>query len=145
MDLSGGRSRALLTSRSIADIVTPRFTAVPVDRTVAQARAIMQGAGVADASLLDDAGRYMGTLRLQDLLDAPDAEPVLRLQDPRHLVMTSDTRLWDAMQALRDFVGERVPVVDGNDHLVGTVVESDLIRGYLDLMSEMREEEHGTR
>ncbi|MCK5770550.1 chloride channel protein [Algiphilus sp.] len=145
LDLSGGRSRALLASRSIADIVTPRFTAVPVDRTVAQARTIMQGAGVADASLLDDAGHYMGTLRLQDLLGAPDTEPAVRLQDPRHLIMTSDTRLWDAMQALRDFVGERVPVVDGNGRLVGTVVESDLIRAYLDLMGEMREEEHGTR
>lgn len=142
LDLSGGRSRALLASRSIRDVMGNDYVAVAPDSSVAAARAAMASARSSDAYLVDREGRYRGTLLLQSLLGAPDAEAAADWCDEAHAVMTPDTSLWEAMQLLRDFVGESVPVIDPDGRLVGIVVESDLIRAYLDLLDAMREEEH---
>ncbi|TVM04619.1 MAG: CBS domain-containing protein, partial [Halomonas sp.] len=61
---------------------------------------------------------------------------------PDDLCLYSDTPLWESMQALREFVGERVPVVDRQYRLIGAVAESDVIRAYLDILADMRREEY---
>lgn len=142
LDLSGGRSRALLASRSIRDVMGSAPVTVAPESSVAMARAAMAAAGSSDAYLLDTAGRYQGTLLLQTLLRAPDDAPATEWHDAAHAVMTPETSLWEAMELLRDFVGESVPVIDGEGRLLGIVVESDLIRAYLDLLEALREEEH---
>lgn len=143
LDLSGGRSKALLVSRNIASLTRRHFVSVDAGASVAQARDAMAGADASEAYLVDAHQRYLGKVTLSALVSQDAAQPARAFRTVDDSVMDAHTNLWDAMQLLRHFVGESVPVV-GNDHtLVGIVYESDLIRAYLDIMDEMRREEYG--
>lgn len=144
LDLSGGRSKALLASRTIADLISDRHVAVTTHATVAEARYAMALAGSANAYLVDPIGHYHGTVRLQHLVDTTDDQPVIEAAIAAELVMRPDTTIWDAMEVMRDFIGEGVAVVDAEGKLLGTVFESDLIRAHLEILAEIRREEHGS-
>lgn len=143
-DLSGGRSRAILEARTIADLVSNRHVAVDSRARIGEAKQAMSDAGSADAYLVDAQGRYQGTVRLQNLLAGDDGDPVANLRDPDALTLAVDTTIWEAMHALRDFVGEGVAITNGVGRLVGTVFESDLIEAYLELLEKMRSEEYAS-
>lgn len=143
-DLSGGRSRAILRMHSIGELVSDRPLMLDPDTRVAQARRAMADAGTSQACLVDSQAVYEGTVHLHDLLYAGDDEPARRWCDEKAMTMREDETVWDAMHALRRFVGEAVAVVNEDGRLVGVVYESDLIAAYLDLLEGMRREEHAT-
>ncbi len=145
LDLSRGRSKALLASRTIAGLVSTHHPTAPAAARVADARKAMQSGDATSCHLVDDTGRYVGTLRLQRILEAPDHALARGYCGRDEIVMNAETTVWDAMNLLRDFVGEGVAVVDARNRLLGTVFESDLIRDYLDTLEDMRREEHATR
>lgn len=145
LDLSGGRSKALLSARTIANLVSDRLVALPADAGVGTAIDAMSRAGSADAYLVDGEHVYQGTVRLPALMEADRDEPAILLKHREDLFIHPDTSVWAAMQSLKHFVGEGVPVVDSQRRLVGTVFESDLIRAYLDILASMRQEEYATR
>jgi CIC family chloride channel protein len=143
-DLSGGRSRAILRTHTIDELLSEDYVTVRPDARVAEARDAMGEAGSAEAYLVDSRGRYVGTVHLHELLSADDAEPVQRWCDADALSMRTDDTVWEAMYAMRHFVGEGMAVLDQDGRLVGTVYESDLINAYLELLERMRKEEHAT-
>ena len=145
VDLSGGRSMALLSAHTIASLVGNRYVALPVDATVQQAIRAMSRAHSADAYLVDNGGFYQGTVQLQTLIEQAPNLPASQWRVRPDIQVQEDTSVWRAMQRLRRFVGEGVPVVNAENQLVGTVFESDLIRTYLDILSDMRREEYATR
>jgi CIC family chloride channel protein len=145
LDLSAGRSKALLASRSVAPLISDRYVALPVDVSVAAACAAMGKAASADAYLVDAAGRYQGTIRLQALTARHGEQMARAWQAQPDFAIRADASLWETMYSLRYFVGEGVPVIDDDNRLIGTVFESDLIRNYLDILDEMRQEEYATR
>lgn len=144
LDLSSGRGKALLASKTIAGLVSDRFVAVAPEATLAEARRAMTAARSADAYLVDKDGCFHGIVQLAAIVDAPGDDPARQWRTHNELVMHTDTSMWDAMQRLRTFVGEGVPVIDAERRLAGTVFESDLIRAYLDILADMRREEHAT-
>jgi CIC family chloride channel protein len=143
-DLSGGRSRAILRTHAIDELLSGDFVAVEPEASVRQAREAIVEGGSAEAYLVDARGRYGGTVHLHELLSAPDSDPVQRWCDADALSMRQDATVWEAMNAMRHFVGEGVAVLDEDGVLVGTVYESDLINAYLELLEQMRREEHAT-
>ncbi|MGM0554560.1 MAG: chloride channel protein [Pseudomonadota bacterium] len=145
LDLSRGRSKALLASSTIAELVSTRHVTVAVQASVGDARHAMHQADATYCHLVDADGRYAGTLRLQRLLAIPAEAPARDYRGRDEIVMTADTTVWDAMNLLRDFVGEGVAVVDPGNRLLGTVFVSDLIGAYLDILDDMRQEEYATR
>ena len=60
--------------------------------------------------------------------------------------MTPETSLWSAIEQIRDFIGESIPILDKapGGKLLGVVHESSIVQGYLSVMNEVRNEEHGT-
>lgn len=143
-DLSGGRSRAILRSHRIAELLSGEYVTVPTDCRVADARDAIAEAACAEAYLVDNDGFYRGTVHLHELHKAPDDEPVHRWRDHGALSMNQDETVWDAMNGMRAFVGEGVAVLDDDGRLVGTVYESDLINAYLEELERMRREEYAT-
>jgi CIC family chloride channel protein len=144
LDLSGGRSKALLVSRTIDSLTNPRYVALEQDASVARANAAMNDAMAAEAYLVDEQGRYLGKVSLQAMIGQPPDQPARRFKGADDFVMDAHTSLWEAMQLLRHFVGESVPVLGRDQQLEGVVFESDLIRTYLDIMAEMRREEYAS-
>jgi len=144
LDLSGGRSKALLVSRTIDSLINNRHVALERNVSVARACTAMGEAMVAEAYLVDDQGRYQGKVTLQALIEKPAEQPAQTFKVVNDFVIDAHTSLWEAMQMLKHFVGESVPVVGRNHQLEGIVFESDLIRAYLEIMAEMRREEYAS-
>ncbi len=143
-DLSGGRSRAILRTHAISELLSDDYVTVGSDASVRVAREAIVDGGSSEAYLVDARGYYAGTVHLHELFAADETEPAQRWCDANALSMREDETVWEAMNAMRHFVGEGVAVVDADGRLVGTVYESDLINAYLELLEQMRKEEHAT-
>ena len=97
---------------------------------VAEAARLMVAAGVTGAPVVDTAGRFEGTLMLREL---PDAHPVLRVGDVADSgapVVTADSRLDTALEAITASEMSWVPVLDDDRRVVGTLSISDLVASY---------------
>ena len=142
IDLSGGRSKALLCAHTIKPLVTQDCLQLHEDTQVSEAITAISQAQAADAYLVDQERRYIGTVHLHTLVNSPPDHRASRYCSTDDLTMYEDMPLWESMNALREFVGESVPVLDRQQRLVGAVVESDVIRAYLDILKDMRREEY---
>ena len=141
-DLSLGRDKAILGVRRVAANVSPDYIAMRADETIGALRVRLNAAGRSEAVVLDTDGLFQGHIRLQDVLDAPDAASLGALARTDDLVFDEATTIWEAMERIRDFVGEAVPLVDRNGRLVGVVPEGAVIEGYMEAVHDLRREEN---
>lgn len=111
-------------------VMTSDYAVLPADSTAADAIARLRKEApdketIYAAYVIDEQRRLVGVLSLRDLILAPPGTPVatlmkrevtnLRVDDPREL----------AAHLVRDYDLLAVPVVDGNDRLVGIVTYDD--------------------
>src|SRR5699024_4601651 len=141
-DLSGGRSQAILQVHGIRELLSEQYVSLRPDTNVGQARNAILEAARARAYLTDDKGHYIGTIHLHEIFPADASESIEDWCDRSALTMREDETIWGAMNAMRRFVGESVAVVDAEGRLVGAIYESDLIGAYLELLAQIRKEEH---
>ncbi|UCH41126.1 MAG: hypothetical protein JSU67_05465, partial [Gammaproteobacteria bacterium] len=56
---------------------------------------------------------------------------------------SDNTSIWEAMEVMRDYVGEAIPVIDSaSGRYLGAVPESAVINAFLDAGHELRREEY---
>ena len=72
-DLSAGRDRVVLERRSIADYVSPDFTAFAPELPLREARARLLAARRHEGYVIDAAGVYLGSVKLAEILAAEEA------------------------------------------------------------------------
>ncbi len=141
-DLSLGRDRAILRHRPVAARLSRDYIALASDDTVGTLLARLEAEGRAEALLTDRDGRLRGQVHLQDAVARPDATPLAEVARTDAVVFGERTTLWDAMIAMRDFIGEAVPVVADDGRLLGVVPESAVIAGYVEAVQDLRREEN---
>ncbi|MEZ5450105.1 MAG: CBS domain-containing protein [Thiolinea sp.] len=132
----------LLSSRRLLPVL-----ALSHQDALQQALPRLVAQGRAEAVVLDDAGRYLGMVRLQDMLAESATTPaqavssVLRTDWPQ---FTASTSVWQAMRTLDRFVGETMPLLDEQDGctVLGMVTEADLVAAYLEIVHDLRREEN---
>jgi CIC family chloride channel protein len=145
-DLSQGRDPLILSTMSIASVSHHSCTRVKPDISIQMAVDYLVKEGVNEAFVVDSQQHYLGSLSLYTLLKQTDHE--ISLLEARDLISKDDlqftptTSIWNAMHAIKGFIGEGVPVVDAqNQKLTGIVYEADLIEVYLQTARELRNEE----
>jgi len=141
-DLSLGRDKAILGVRRVAANVSPDYIAMQADETIGALRARLNAAGRSEAVVLGTDGLFQGHIRLQDVLDASDEASLGALARTDDLVFDEATTIWEAMERIRDFVGEAVPLVDRHGRLLGVVPEGAVIEGYMEAVHDLRREEN---
>ena len=95
------------------------------------------------AVVIDSDEKYLGLVNLDQLGEYTPETNLVSLVSSQGLVFDETTSLWSAMQAMRDYVGEAIPVVDSvNGRYLGAMPESELIGSYLDAVLDLRREEH---
>ena len=146
LDFTHGRDRVIAQQRRIRSLVSDDYTAVSGEDTLAKVRDTLVREKHGEAYAIDADGRYLGTLTLYRVLEllaegrradaaaAPYAEPESPILDPNESI-------WNAMQRMQDFVGESIPVVEG-EVLVGVVFEAGVVSAYVEALHEVRREEH---
>lgn len=141
-DLSQGRDKAILDGLPVTDYMSGECSRLDPGATVAQLVERLAADGCSEAVLVDAAGYYRGMLRLPDVQGrAPDG-PLAALADTEALCFTEDTTIWEAMERMRGFVGEAVPVVDRDGRFLGVVPEGRVIGAYLQTVHRLRREEN---
>jgi len=141
LDLSAGRTKAILESRDIAPLVSANFASIREHAEVDQARQAMVDRHLDQAFVVDGNGLYQGTVLLKDALSGRPDQAAIELRNRDDVVMLEHLSIWRAMQRLKRFEGESVAVVDEHGRLVGALYASRLISAYLDIQADLRAEE----
>lgn len=141
-DLSLGRDKAILETHRIADYLSTEFTSASDRETVGDIRQRLVDDRRAEAMVVDDDGKLLGVIRLQGIVNS--AADTLAMDAAIRSFTTFDegTSVWQSMELLRGFLGEAVPLVDRNRKLRGVVPEEAVIRAYLEIVHNLREEEN---
>ncbi|MDV2077922.1 chloride channel protein [Marinobacter xestospongiae] len=141
-DLSQGRDKAILGTHAVADYRVDDCILARPEETVADVQQRLGEGKRAEAMLVDEQRRYLGTLHLADLLTEPAAQPVAGLASPPALVFDERTSVWESMEQLPGFIGEAVPLLADDGRLLGVVPEEAVIRAYLEIIHDLRQEEN---
>jgi len=131
MDFSQGRDRAHLAALPVRELLSEDAVVMTPRDSPARINARLSRAGWRQAFVLDDEGRLEGVYS--------PAEG----QRPATLIFDETTSLADAMERMRGFVGDAVPVVARQSgRYLGAVSEADLVTAWLDHVARIREEEN---
>ncbi len=131
MDFSKGRDRALLAAIPVRDLLSDKAITMTPEDAPADVDARLTEAGWRQAFALDPDGRLTGVYST--------AQGVT----PATLTFEDDTNLADAMDRMRGFVGDAVPVVTRDDgRYLGAVSEADIVSAWIDHVARIREEEN---
>src|SRR6056297_588891 len=141
LDLSAGRTKAILEWRDIAPLVSDNFISLDDDASAEQAREAMLDRHLHQAFLIDGNGIYQGSVRVKDVLSGDPGQVAIELRNRDDVVMLEHLSIWRAMQRLKRFDGESVAVVNDHGKLVGALYSSNLISAYLDIQAALRAEE----
>ena len=143
IDLSLGRERAYLMHRRVADHAGDALPVVQHDVSLSELRQRLAERSAATAVVVDQERRYLGQVSQHQLHDYDGSLSIFSLEYQRGEVFDQDTSLWEAMQTMRNFIGEAIPVVDSGDgRYLGALPEAVVINAYLDAAQELRREEH---
>ena len=114
---------------TVADVTHSRFSALPASATVAEVSAWFAGSESRRMALLADDGRYVGSLRLEDLAGADPARPAAELAE-RGPTVTPDEPASRGEQLALSSGSLRVPVVDHDGRLLGVVAITEDLQGF---------------
>lgn len=143
LDLSLGRDRAYLQHHKVTEYLTHKIPIISSDWNCRQLRDQMAADATHSAVVIDQNGCYQGLVFLNQLFAREDDDPVINLASKPALAFDENTSLWLAMETMRDYIGDAVPVVHSQtQHYLGALPESVVIAAYLDAIHDLRREEH---
>jgi len=143
LDLSAGRDRAYLQHHKVAEYMTHKVPIISNDWNCGQLLEQMAGDTTQSAAVVDSEGRYLGMVYQSQLRDKNNTDPVESLAFKPGLEFDENTSLWLAMETMRDYIGDAIPVVHSRTRkYLGALPEAIVISAYLDAIHDLRREEH---
>lgn len=141
-DLALGRGKAILETHRIRDYLSTEYTAVSDLDTVARVRQRLVDSNRAEAMVVDPQGKLLGVVRLQAIVNRSADTRVMEAAARSFTRFEEETSVWQSMELLRGFIGEAVPLIARDGRLMGVVPEEAVIRAYLEIVHDLREEEN---
>ncbi|WP_304525015.1 chloride channel protein [Halomonas sp. I5-271120] len=149
LDLSAGRSRAVLQDARLHDLLSHDCVTLPPDQCVSEAVTRLSRSGHGEAHLVDAQGRYRSSVTLADLEamreDGDGQRPVEECPSTPRPVLGPQASVWEAMRHLQEVTGEAIAVVDeaADGVFLGVVYETSIARAFLQHSDALRREEYG--
>jgi len=151
-DLSMGREKVMLSDQKIDAWISNKFSLLVGETSLDIAKQAILNSGNSNLYIVDNQHRYLGSITLNDIVrkeqEAFDLSKLLcKDYAVEQIIFSSDLSIWEAMERIRDFTGESLPVVDKKDNyrLIGVIYEASLISAYIETLEIARSEEHGGR
>jgi CIC family chloride channel protein len=143
IDLSLGRERAYLMHHKVGEHLRDCLPVVSQQASLEEANAQMSARQTASLVIVDDQQCYLGVVLQQQLVGLNASTSIAQIDLKTLPRFTEQTSLWDAMQVMRDYLGEAIAVVDStNGRYLGAIPEAAVINAFLDATEDLRREEH---
>jgi len=143
LDLSLGRDRAYLQHQPVIDHLTQILPCFDGSTCCGKLNDQLKSSALKTAVVIDSERKYLGLVYLDQLGECNPDTNLASLTFDQGLVFDETTSLWSAMQSMRDYIGEAIPVVNSeNGRYLGAIPESKVISSYLDALHDLRREEH---
>ncbi len=149
IDLTMGRDKVVMASRSIESYLSQDYVSVDADCSLRELRDHLVDQGKSEGYIVDQKFKYLGTISMLDLMTLIRKNTSLDQHCSgfvqREIILFSpQTSIWSAMEQIRQFTGESIPVIENNsEQFLGVVYESTVIHAYMDTLDKIRQEEHG--
>ena len=103
---------------------------------------ILSNAKSSEGYIIDPKGMLLGKILLPELLliESKTIPPNRNLYK-KYLSLNENKNILEAIEKIKDFVGESVPVVDNKKNIIGVITESDLFNQLLSAESTRKSEE----
>ena len=142
IDLRHGTARAKLSSVTVASLAIADFPCGRGDETVRQVLSRTETGDWNEIFVVDQDNKFCGIVRTSNVLDAGDTALSALIRQPSQL-MDEGTTLFDAMEAMAEFDGDAVPIVNSETgQLIGVVTEKDIVNAYLRSIGDLRQRQH---
>jgi CIC family chloride channel protein len=131
--ISSGRTEILLSERNIEDLLN-KDDLLKINKKMSKAQVIAQfkRSNFSEAYVLDDNEMLIGKLNINSLLNESE-----ELDIYKPLTIDSHSSVSEAIVKASNFVGESIPIVNGNGLLLGVVTEADLFSEYLRVQEQI--------
>lgn len=125
----------------VGHMMTTNYVAVPDTATVKEAmRSLVEQARENDnintIYVIDAQGKYAGAIDLKDLIVAREHTPLDDVIARGYPSVRATERIDDVMEDLKDYAEDSIPVLDGQDRLIGAVTATDLIEAVDEALGE---------
>ena len=142
IDIHLGRDRLRLDSIKVNEIISKDYVRLVPEHSVSDMIRILADSNVSEGYVIDPKGKLISKVSLPLLLKTRNKKNFLDNKSFRKYLFlnTADTVL-DAIDKVKDFVGETIPVIDKKGFIKGTISESDLFNSLLLAEKERNEEE----
>ncbi len=141
IDIKLGRNNLHLKSISIEKILSTDYIRLAPEHKVEDMIKILSKAGSSEGYIINPKGKLLGKVELPNLvLNANKTIPPDASSYSNFLTINSKNNVLEAIQLIKDFVGESVPIIDENKNILGIVTESDLFTELLKA-EKVREDE----
>ena len=143
IDLSLGREGIALNQHTLEAHVGDDCVNLGEDSTGQEALHEMRAKEQTEAYIISASGNLLGKLSVHQAVTAGD-KLVKQFCDENPLILKKDDSLQHAMYVVSDFVGESIPIVDGDDRVfLGAITEGDLFTAVIEVQNKVRNQERG--
>jgi CIC family chloride channel protein len=143
VDLSLGRDRAYLQHQMVVNYASQILPCFTSETSCGEAIEKLRSNPIQTAVVVDSEGTYLGLLHQDQLNEYQPDTSIASVEFIRSPEFDESTSLWNAMETMRDYIGEAVPVIDSTTRrYLGAVPESKVIGTFLDAIHDLRREEH---
>ncbi len=144
IDIHQGRDRLFLASKKISQILSKDFIRMVPEHSVQEMIDILAKADNSEGYIISPKGKLLGKISITALIrqEEKQKQPKENLYN-KYLVLNESDSVLEAIDAVKDFVGESIPVISNNGDIIGIITESDLFSSLILAEKERNEEELG--
>ena len=142
IDIHLGRDRLYLASVKVIDILNKNYIRLVPEHNIEEMIKILSSSNVSEGYVTDPKGKLLGKVSLPLLLQLKNKEESFDISHyQNYLFLNSNDTILQAIDKVKDFVGESIPVIEENGNILGIISESDLFNSLLMAEKERNEEE----
>ena len=142
IDIHLGRDRLYLDSVKVEEITNKKFIRLVPQQSISQMIKILANAKTSEGYIIDPRGKLLGKVSLAELLTAKNYDMLENnISFRKYLYLNTTDTILQALDKIKDFVGESIPVIDEKGYILGIISESDLFNELLKAEKERNEEE----
>ncbi len=142
IDIQIGRDSLQLQSIKVGSIIRKDYIRLSAEHTTNDMIKILSKAKSSEGYIIDPKGILIGKIFLPELLliESKTMPPNSNLYK-KYLSLNENKNILQAIEKIKNFVGESVPVIDNKKHIIGVITESDLFNQLLTAENIRKNEE----